>query len=98
MIYQTKFQLLLLKGNEAVIYMTQNAAHLLHDRVLVHGPGYIFKASKEAVLESLQRTPQGVRSVIDFTLTEETSVSAALQVINTQNIEDHILELEAYGT
>lgn len=86
------------KGNEAAVYMTENAAHLLHDRVLVHGPGYIFKASKEAVLESLQRTPQGVRSVIDFTITEETSVAAALQVINTQNIEDHILELEAYGT
>lgn len=86
------------KGNEAAVYMTQYAGHKLHDRVLVHGPGYMYKASEAEVLESLNKATAAVRSVIDFTITEDVLVAEALNVINVLNIEDHILELQAYGT
>ncbi|GEQ85597.1 aminopeptidase [Patiriisocius marinistellae] len=85
-------------GNEAAVYMTEFAGHELHDRVLVHGPGYIFKASEAAVLESLNKSQSPTRSVIDFTITEDVLVNQAIAEINTSNIESHIMELEAYGT
>ncbi|QIE60349.1 M20/M25/M40 family metallo-hydrolase [Rasiella rasia] len=87
------------KQNEAVVFMTADAAHKLHDRILVHGPGYIFKASKEDALQALER--QGAtnnRVVMPFTISEDAAVTQVLEAINTQNIEDHILELESYGT
>lgn len=87
------------KQNEAVVFMSPEATHKLHDRILVHGPGYIFKTSKEAALLALNK--QGAvatRNVMPYTITEDATVNQMLPVINTQNIEDHILELEDYGT
>jgi len=87
------------KQNEAAVFMSSEAAHKLHDRILVHGPGYIFKASKNDALQALEK--QGItnsRIVMPFTITEDATVTQMLEVINTQNIEDHILELENYGT
>ncbi|RDK84266.1 M20/M25/M40 family metallo-hydrolase [Marinirhabdus gelatinilytica] len=92
-------QILATKGNEAAVLMTPAAAHKLHDRILVHGPGYMFKASKTDALAALGR--QGAintENLMPFTITEDATVAEVLEVINVQNIEDHILELQAYGT
>lgn len=79
--------------------MTRAAGHELHDRILVHGPGYIFKASEEAAIESIGREVRPIsNNRMAFTITEDAIVNQALALINTQNIEDHILELEDYGT
>lgn len=85
--------------NEAVVYMTEEASHLLHDRVLVHGPGYIFMPSLEAAIEAVEHPRNRARnSLLSFSITEDVAVDAAINVINIQNIENHILELEGYGT
>lgn len=87
------------RGNEAAVQLTENAGHVLHDRVLMHGPGYIFKTSEAeaiAALYSVKRRPNANR--LAFTITEDLLVNETIDLINTQNIEDHILELEAYGT
>ena len=85
------------QGNEAAVYMSTEAAHKLHDRILVHGPGYIFKASEAEAMKALVEKPT-VRTRMPLTITEDAIVAQVLEVINTQNIEDHILELEDYGT
>lgn len=86
-------------GNEAAVYMTMNASHKLHDRILVHGPGYIFRASKEAAIEALRREiPQRDQNRMPFTITEDVWVNQAIDLVSVSNIEAHILELEAYGT
>lgn len=85
--------------NEAAVYMTDNASHKLHDRVLVHGPGYIRKTSEAHAIGALQEPSQtNSRSPLAFSISEDAMVNQTLPLINTQNIEDHILELEAYGT
>ncbi|GHC49110.1 M20/M25/M40 family metallo-hydrolase [Ulvibacter litoralis] len=85
--------------NEAAVYMSPEAGHYVHDKVLVHGPGYIFKANKEAAIAAIKRGNIESRgALMAYTITEDAFVNQALDVINTQNIEDHILELEAYGT
>ena len=85
------------QGNEAAVYMSTEAAHKLHDRILVHGPGYIFKVSEAEAMKALVEKPT-VRTRMPLTITEDAIVAQVLEVINTQNIEDHILELEDYGT
>mgnify|MGYP003143988175 FL=1 len=94
-----QIDILATKQNEAVVFMSPEAAHKLHDRILVHGPGYIFKASMDDAFQALEK--QGAplnRSVLPFTITEDAAVSQVLEVIQTQNIETHILELQEYGT
>ncbi len=87
------------RQNEAVVFMSPEAAHKLHDRILVHGPGYIYKATKEDALLALTKQTQVVsRNQMPFTITEDAAVAQVLPLINTQNIEDHIIELENYGT
>ncbi len=85
-------------GYEAVVQMTPHASHKLHDRILVHGPGYVFKSSYEAALESLRKTVVPNRATLAYTITENQLVNEVLDVVNGQNIEDQILELEAYGS
>jgi len=87
------------RRNEVAIYFTEHAGHYLHDKVLVHGPGYIFRSSKEEAIAALYKVPKEIpANKAAFTITEDVLVNAALDLINTQNIEDHILELENYGT
>ncbi|MBZ0328601.1 MAG: M20/M25/M40 family metallo-hydrolase [Altibacter sp.] len=92
-------EILAKKQNEAVVYMTENASHMLHDRVLVHGPGYVFKPSYEDAIAALERpTVIPANSNMVFTITEDQWVQNAMDAVNTQNIEDQILVLQNYGT
>ncbi len=87
------------RRNEAAVYFTDHAGHYLHDKVLVHGPGYIFKNSEEDAIAALYKEAKEIpANKMAFTITEDVLVNAALDLVNTQNIEDHILELEGYGT
>jgi leucyl aminopeptidase len=86
------------KGTEAVVFMSPSAAELLHDRILVHGPGYIFKSSYDEAISSINKAITTTSNRMAFTITEDAKVSEALALMNVQNIEDHILELENYGT
>lgn len=88
--------------NEAAVRMTVTASHKLHDSILTHGPGYIFRNSKEAAITAIQnplaRTVRNHRAALNFSITEDEIVLPTLDLIQTQNIADHILELENYGT
>ncbi len=87
------------RRNEVAVYFTEHAGHYLHDKVLVHGPGYIFKSSKEEAIAALYKEPKEIpANKMAFTISEDILVNGALDLINTQNIEDHILELVSYGT
>jgi leucyl aminopeptidase len=86
------------KGNEAVVYMSLSAAELLHGRILVHGPGYIFKPSYDDAVNSINKKIPVTSGRLVFTITEDAKVNEALGLMSVQNIEDHIIELENYGT
>ncbi len=94
-----EIQILDERRNEAAVYLTPNAGHVLHDRVLVHGPGYIFKKSEEDAIAALYKdSKESPHTRMAFTITEDAIVNQTLDLINTQNIENQILELENYGT
>ncbi len=97
--FPNEVDILQTKRNEAAVYMTKKAGHELHERVLVHGPGYVYKPSLVDAITSLTEE-KAVSSFprMAFTITEDDLVNDAIDAVVTQNIEDHILELQGYGT
>lgn len=89
------------KGNEAVVYMTLDASERLHERILTHGPGYFYEGiNKQIAINNLRNKETNVHAnkVYNFSITEDALVNKALNEVKVKNIEDHIQELEAYGT
>lgn len=88
--------------NEAAVRLTLTGSHKLHDRILIHGPGYIHRNSEEEAVQAIHRsnnrTTSNIRATANFSITEDAVVLPTLDLIQTQNIEDHIIELENYGT
>ncbi|WP_271423970.1 M28 family peptidase [Aequorivita sinensis] len=96
-LYPNDIQILDTKNNESAVYLTEEVSHKIHENVQVHGPGYIFRPSKEKALQALNRV-QSRNSFLEYTITETDLVNECLDLVNNQNIEDDILELQAYGT
>ncbi|EDM44203.1 predicted aminopeptidase [unidentified eubacterium SCB49] len=83
---------------EAAVYMTDKASHELHEKVLVHGPGYMYKSTEAEVLASLSQSKVATKSVLEFSITEDALVNQAIEEIDAGTIAEHIMELEDYGT
>ncbi|WP_299439852.1 M20/M25/M40 family metallo-hydrolase [uncultured Aquimarina sp.] len=97
--YPNEIEIIAKRRNEAAVFMSEEVSHKLHGRVLVHGPGFIYKSSETEAKQSLQKDDiKAVSNKMAFTITEDTMVNQAMNAIDTQNIENHITELENYGT
>jgi leucyl aminopeptidase len=96
-LFPNDMQILDIQGRQAAVIISEEIAHEIHDNVITHGPGYIFRASEEKALLALNREPRR-NSTLDFTITEDIFVNECLDLVNGQNIEDNILELQNYGT
>jgi len=93
-----EIQILAERGNEAAVYMTEWAALTLQEWRELHGPGFMLKTNAEDAIDGLNHVPSRDHSRIAFTITEDVAVLEAINLISVQNIEDHIIELENYGT
>ena len=89
---------ILATGNgQAAVFLTEEAQHKVHENVRTHGPGYIFKASSEKAISAL--APVSARGItIDYSITEDVLVRECLDLVNSANIENDILDLQDYGT
>ncbi|UZO80866.1 M20/M25/M40 family metallo-hydrolase [Aquimarina sp. ERC-38] len=86
------------KRNEAAVLLTDLGGHLLHEQILVHGPGYIYATSEDEAIKAIQQSYiQKVKNVADYTITEDATVQKVLPIINVDSITNHIKELEAFG-
>jgi len=87
------------KGNQSAVFISRMAALEIQEGLLLHGPGYVFKPSLEKALLSLDTKPISQENrVVNFTITEDVLVNQAIDMVNSDNIEDDILNLEGYGT
>lgn len=96
-LYPNEISILASKDNQAAVFLSEEVTHKIHDHVKTHGPGYIFRASKEKAIESLEPTVRR-STLIDYTITEDTFVNECLDLVNGTNIENDILNLQGYGT
>ncbi len=87
------------KNNQSAVFISEEASHILHDRVLLHGPGYVFKPTKEDAILSINKklTKTNNKNIL-FTITEDVLVNQAINLVDATNIETNILNLENYGT
>jgi len=95
--FPSEVSILKTHGNSAAIQVTQNAANYLHEFVDTHGPGYVYKSSENAAVAAIQKVAAN-KSVLNFTITEEAWVNAAINQVSEENIKNHIQVLENYGT
>ncbi len=96
-LYPNNIEILESKNNQSAVWLSEEATHKIHDNVKTHGPGYIFRASKEKALQALE--PVARRNpLIDYTITEDVFVNECLDLVNGTNIENDILNLQDYGT
>ncbi len=92
-----------LNGYSAVM-LTDDAAEELHHKVLVHGPGFIYEASKENAIAAIykssliasQATTKRANSL--YSITQQPLVLQSLDLVNNLNIANQIQELESYVT
>lgn len=97
--FPNDIEILSIKRNVAAVHLSEDAAHILHDKILTHGPGFVFKSSKEKALADLElHYKKSERNRTPFTITETEIVLQALELVISENIENHILTLEAYGS
>lgn len=85
------------KDNQAAVLLSEEVIHKIHDNVKTHGPGYIFRDSREKAIQALDRTARR-NPLVNFTITEDAFVNECLDLVNGANIENDILDLQNYGT
>ncbi len=85
------------EGNQSAIHLTKNAAEFLHHNVITHGPGYVYKSSKEQALAAINKIKKA-NKVLAFTIDQDAIVNSAIAKVNADNIKTHIQTLENYGT
>lgn len=96
-IFPEQVEILEIRNQHAAVFMTDEAAHYLHKNVITHGPGYVYKISKEAAISSINR-PKVANKVLNFTINQDALVNTAINQVNTENIRSHMQTLENYGT
>ncbi|SHK00926.1 M20/M25/M40 family metallo-hydrolase [Epilithonimonas mollis] len=84
-------------NNSAAVFLNKKAADFLHHNVITHGPGYVYKSSKEEAVSAISRTKKSNR-ILDFTIDQDAIVNAAIAKVSADNIKNHIQALENYGT
>ena len=85
------------KNNQSVIFISKKGAEFLHHNVVTHGPGYVYKSSKEEALSAIYKAKK-TNKVLAFTIDQNAAVTATIAKVNADNIKSHIQVLENYGT
>ncbi|WP_299457010.1 M20/M25/M40 family metallo-hydrolase [uncultured Microscilla sp.] len=91
------------KYGVSAIKLTEKGAHELHHKVLVHGPGYVYKNSLASALEALNnpvsKAKQQRKTVaFNYTIDQDAKVLQSLGMVNNINVQNTILDLVSYGT
>lgn len=86
----------------SAVKLTDKGAHELHHKVLVHGPGYVYKNSLASALEALNnpvsKAKQQRTKAFSYTIDQDAKVLQSIGMVNNINIQNTILELVSYGT
>lgn len=84
-------------GNQSAIFLNKKAAEFLHHNVVTHGPGYVYKSSKEEALSAINKAKR-TNKILAFTIDQDAAVTSAIAKVSADNIKNHIQVLENYGT
>ena len=94
--YPQEVEIYSTENNQSALKMSKNAAEFIHKNVLTHGPGYVFKSTKDDALKAISVSNKSTK-VLNFTITEDALVAQALPKVDAENIRSHIQTLQNYG-
>lgn len=86
------------ENNLSAVYIHPDAAHELHQKILSHGPGYIFHPNQQEALKTVSEPIQQLFNIANYTISEQNLVHKVLDDVNTKKVEETMLLLEAFGT
>jgi leucyl aminopeptidase len=95
--FPEEIEIISLTGNQSAIFLSEKAAEFLHHNVITHGPGYVYKSSKEEALSAINKVKRS-NKVLSFTIDQDVAVNSAIAKVSADNIKAHIQVLENYGT
>ncbi len=95
--FPTEIKIIQVEKNQAAVQLTENAGHYLHKNILGHGPGFVYKANQNEALQTISTTAKS-NTVINFDITQDPVVQSAINLVNAENIKNHIQVLENYTT
>lgn len=96
-LYPDAMEILASTDFQAAVLLTEEMTHRVHENVITHGPGYIFRASREKAIAALNPVARR-NTTMDYTITEDVLVNECLDLVDGSNIENDILDLQNYGT
>jgi len=96
-LYPDKIEILESSQFQSAVLLTEEGAHLVHENVITHGPGYVFRPSEIQAREFLV-APAKRNGALDYSITEDVLVNECLDLVDGANIIADILDLQNYGT
>lgn len=91
-------QILETKGNQSAVYVDNEVAHELHRKIVAHGPGFIFRSDANDAKAAINRVFPKNQEILDFSIDQDVLVNQCLALVDHQNIQETILDLQAYAT
>lgn len=96
-LYPDAMEILATTDSQAAVLLSEEVTHHIHDNVITHGPGYIFRPSEAKAIAALNPVVRR-GTTIEYTITEDVFVNECLDLVDGNNIENDILNLQNYGT
>ena len=86
------------KNNLAAVYFDMNLVEELHQKILSHGPGYIFHPNLQLAKNALTVNHFQPKIALNYTISEQEYVNKILNDVEEKEIENIILKLENFKT
>lgn len=86
------------KNQLSAVYIHPDATHELHQKILSHGPGFIFHPDKQQAIQALDQPVGKWMNVTNYTLSESSFVYKAIDDVKADRIKEVMLILENFGT
>lgn len=91
-------EIIAINNDLASVYIHPEVTHELHQKILSHGPGYMFHATESNALNTINSPLEMSRTVLEYSITNQEYVKTLLDDVNKQNIEEVMQHLESYGS
>ncbi|MGX9985083.1 M20/M25/M40 family metallo-hydrolase [Soonwooa purpurea] len=97
-LFPCEVEILKTTDNQSAVFLTEKAAQHLHKNILTHGPGYVYQQDAETASDVLSKKTDNNQKLLNLTITENDWVNHSISKVNAENIKNHIMTLQAYGT
>lgn len=82
-----QIEILKTNNNLSSVYMDAELTSELHQKILSHGPGYMFHPSKDEAIEFIDLPQWYSRASFDYSITEQNFVNEILEEVDEKKLK-----------